>query len=520
MAKVNDNIANTIINSAMVNINTVGAAGHNRPAFFMPNAGDLVFQPDFTKDGKKWSQEAYNASLEEAKKRADAYRLVTDAMCGDFYPEGFTQAYLNQLGNNQLILEKTPPTNRGVNLPKKGISILPEMKACIAFDWISCTVKLKACFATKKREVVKVREGNKAGHYQIWYGMLKKAELTLMQGNNQENLATLKLENRECYQEGHKIIALIKLICDDMGMQFLHFTRLDTAIDIQTTKIKGMGVQDLFNKIGRGDLIFKAKRQHAKAELPNDAKDSIKGEEEQLVINETFRRQGKVNTVYVGSRKSGFQICMYNKSLQMRSQNFKPWVKQNWEAAGHVDGFDTYRIEFRHNKDVKELKWLDETTGEFISLGLALDNLDILNKLGLYVTALYNQHFVLAEYEEGVRFSRMTRIDILGEDFEVKGYKSIRYTEKKPSTNLIKNRLKHLAQHAQAAWAGGRKLNASECFKTCFAICEEHDLNSWFSSQMDRLKINDCIAQVNGWLAYTAIAIDTEQNRVLDYYQM
>jgi hypothetical protein len=376
-------------------------------------------------------------------------------------------------------------------------------------------------FWSKKREAITVRQGNKTGHYQLWYGQTKKAELLLMQGNNQEGLATLKIENKELYQAKDKILALIHLICNDMGLKFLWFTRIDTAIDMQTTKVKGMGVQDMFDKIGKGELIFRSKITETNTELPAACKDGYQDDKiMEMLVSETHRRRGKVNTVYVGKRKSGMQICMYNKSLQMRTQKNKPWVKDAWREAGHLDGFDTYRIEFRHMKDVKEIAVVNKETGELESKGLALDNLHIINQLEMYVEALYEQHFNLAKYKKGERFSRMKRIDILKGIFDGNIFCPIRYTEKKASTNLIKNRIKHLAQHGQAAWAGGRKLNASETFKTCFAIIEQHDLNTWFSGQIDRLKMADCIQQIDNWMKYTAIAIDTEQNRVLDYYQV
>ena len=486
MAKISNDFTNKNINSAMVNTHTVGAAGQQRLAFFMPTVADRL-KCDYTATGEAWKLEIAEQIEADNRERAAKRKLVADITSGDMFPGGFTHAYLERLARI------TPPSNTGGFLPKEGTPFFGKTRAAIAFDWCSSSVKLLPGFFDKKRALVKVKETKLDGHYELLIGNEKKAELTFLKGNNQENWATLKLDNRQLYQPGEQIIKLILDICEDMGLKWMWFSRLDVAIDMQRTDIKGVGMQDLFDKIGKGQYIFKSKTTANLVGTPTGETDG-----ETLELRDVYRRCGQVQTIYVGRRNSGFNFCMYNKSVQMRKGNFKPWVAEHWKNAGFDGNFDTFRIEFSHLKGTQKLLHVNDA-GELLDDGLRHDNIDIINQLDKYAEVLYTKHFQLAAYKKGERFSRMKPVNVLT-DFTTQAVYSQRITEKQPSTNIVKNRIKWLAQHAAAAWEGGRKLNACENFKTVLAVVEAHGLDEWFSSQANKLKINSCITLVRTWL--------------------
>lgn len=65
-------------------------------------------------------------------------------------------------------------------------------------------------------------------------------------------------------------------------------------------------------------------------------------------------------------QKGYVQTQIYNKSLELRQEKFKPWIVDAWEDAG-LKGEDVWRTEIRIQKNGKSLQLLE--SGELFALG-------------------------------------------------------------------------------------------------------------------------------------------------------
>lgn len=269
------------------------------------------------------------------------------------------------------------------------------------------------------------------------------------------NVVLIKLDNKYCYNTD-----LQKFITDfnnEMGIQFKNFTRLDTFIDFQTIG-NNIDPQNFLRACASRKIVVKGKSMRP------------------------FHERNMITGITWGSAASTVSFTMYNKSREMRKKVNKPWVNELWRLCGFDEVKDTYRLEFRHKKDVKSL--VDAGTGEVC---FSHTDTAILNHVKEYVTHLYNEHFYAAYYCEGVRISRMQRVYPL--DMDASMLCAVRLSEKLKSNNYIKFHTKCVIVGGLIYQQMGEKIHASVMFDYAERLINIHDLKNWKSIKFPQVNI-------------------------------
>lgn len=380
--------------------------------------------------------------------------------------------------------QTTPLHYQGSIFAKSGVSAQPLPCAgakifggCIGWDWLQFSAMAKVETALqgkqdlfrweqaetgsehfKERWVVSVRvQATDFDELDI-YEKCATLEMKPRAGYIPDECCLIKLENKYCYQAYPS--RFISLLTENLGLIFKNYTRLDAFIDIQKINYNGGTCQDLM-------LDFSAKRVVMKAKT--------------MVVHHD---RDKVTGITWGKRVSGTSVTMYNKTKHMRKQgNNKPWVAEMWHSAGFESNIDTYRLEFSQKKNLNDL--IDTNTGK--SLGNHSD-ITFVDNLTTYIRWAYTNHFQIAKYCAGVRFSRMERLNVL--DINKSYCRAIRLTDKEKSTNYIKAQIKNTVTDAMQYQATDKVLS-SVLFEYVEKLVSRYYLGDWFQKKFAHLELHN-----------------------------
>ena len=206
-----------------------------------------------------------------------------------------------------------------------------------------------------------------------------------------QNICHLRLVNRACYFPD--AADLMKRFLDQYGYEFHHITRVDICLD--------------FEKFDYGDdpQVFLQRYIEKKYSKINQANIATRGAD---------KWEGRDwNSVSWGAPSSDIGTKFYNKTMELydpiTKRYGKPYIRQQWEAAGMVDDgtmmikYDKtgkpytpqiWRVEFSIRSSVRSwfVIWLDGKRNHKQSIRNTLDMYDSKEKL-LILFASLSQHY-------------------------------------------------------------------------------------------------------------------------------
>lgn len=386
---------------------------------------------------------------------------------------------------NQNTITLTPPDYQGSIFAKNPVSAEPLLGAgakmnggCIGWDWLQFSATsnieqtlqgLQGLFRWEQRDGgtehfrqsydIYCRTAVSDFDQEDLYEKCAFLEMEPRVGFLSPDLCLIKIENKYCYQG--KPSDFIKLLCEEIGVTFKNYTRLDAFIDVQKIDYQGGTCQDLMLDFASHKVIMKGKSMT------------------------THHERQKITGITWGKRVSGISVTMYNKTKHMRKQgNNKAWVAELWASAGFDTNVDTYRIEFSGKKNLYDL--IDTESGENFGNHSQIEYIDNLKS---YVKYCYNKHFQIAINTPGVRFSRMERLNVL--DINKTYVKAIRLTEKEKSTNYIKAQIKNTITDALFYQGKGDRILASNLFEYVENLVNRYYLNDWFHKKFAHLELHN-----------------------------
>lgn len=155
-----------------------------------------------------------------------------------------------------------------------------------------------------------------------------------------------------------------------------------------------------------------------------------------------------INAITWG-RKGYIQTQLYNKTLEIKTVKYKPWIVKSWEAAG-LDIENVWRLEFRIQKAAKGVKLLDCNELFALGHGEISDNRRVLDLYLAYVDKY--ARFVKRDYH--VKKQQMEPVQLFGIE---PGYQNVIKPKIAPcstafgrTTKIVTNYLEHLQNEITA----------------------------------------------------------------------
>lgn len=174
--------------------------------------------------------------------------------------------------------------------------------------------------------------------------------------NMRANSFQMKIYNRWLYRPD--VWQMLAYVCGTLGLVPQRISRLDLAAD--------------FNKFACGLHPIEFIRQFMSGELKK--KGRSEGRVNFLQEYVTSKAAGvsrdtlHFNALTIGKRSSDACCYLYNKTLEMKEGQMKPWIVQAWKDAGlNID--EVWRLEI--SLTTKALRCLDKDTGDYVEFGVA-----------------------------------------------------------------------------------------------------------------------------------------------------
>lgn len=204
-----------------------------------------------------------------------------------------------------------------------------------------------------------------------------------------QNAVSIKINNPILYTNQWHFYLMDVVAC--LGLKIVSITRADVCMD--------------FNKFANG--------WHPKSFIRryNNRNDIIrKGSNKFCIIGSKGAAQTNYEYLRFGSRLGACSAYLYNKTLELRTKKYKPWIVKTWEDAG-LNPDDTWRLELSiQNKGLK----LRNEDGKVRKL--CVDDLAALNNLQQVFFLFAKQYWSFRQYE-GQKFRKdMKEIPLLPMD--------------------------------------------------------------------------------------------------------
>lgn len=203
----------------------------------------------------------------------------------------------------------------------------------------------------------------------------------------QPHAAIIKFENSLLYYtDAELIITNFLQLCQ---LSVLSITRIDIAVDFKKFQ-KGLLPQNLIKGFMKEKYL---KNGRGKYTIIGNQKNAL-----------------DVSYLRFGTKSSDVNVYLYNKSLEMREQVFKPYIFEQWKQLAGSPLQDVWRLEF--SLSAKATTFVDLTTGEVENIDLSiLSNNDQKKRL---VSALEKRYFEFKVNDGQANKSRMQRLQLLG----------------------------------------------------------------------------------------------------------
>lgn len=206
-----------------------------------------------------------------------------------------------------------------------------------------------------------------------------------------KDLVVLKFENHLLYTNG--LFDVVRSVIADFGLTPINITRLDLCADFQQFKY-GLSPQSLIQSIFIGEAWRKGARIevfHGADMKKIDRLYNTKHSGMVAYFNQYCNKAGGNITGYrAGSRSSAVCCYLYNKTIELRQQTDKPYIRGLWHKFGFDVNRDVWRLEFSlKGKAFKEL------TLEFL---LSADIVAFYNRLLL-------DYFIIQREDDGIIYN-------------------------------------------------------------------------------------------------------------------
>ena len=161
-----------------------------------------------------------------------------------------------------------------------------------------------------------------------------------------KRLVVVKIENHILYTS--RLWSLVSDIVHDLQLHVISFTRIDIAADFQRLYcgspeafISYLFCGEMWRKGARVELFHGADLRKI------DRLYTTKHGNKVAYFNSYCNRYaGKLTGYRSGSRSSAVCVYLYNKSLELRQQTDKPYIRKQWRMAGFDQRRDVWRLEF------------------------------------------------------------------------------------------------------------------------------------------------------------------------------
>jgi len=281
------------------------------------------------------------------------------------------------------------------------------------------------------------------------------------------NGAIFKIANRWLYSNQWR--AKFDFVCHALNLTPQKISRLDIAAD--------------FNRFACGLHPIEFIRQFMAGELKHKGRgaghvDFVQSYTKNADANRV-RDILNFNALTIGKKTSDANCYLYNKTLELRQERDKPYIRQAWQDAG-LNVHDVWRLEVSISR--KGMQFKEKKTGEFIQISPD----KILGKNGdievrqLYVTFIRSLFFFF--YPSGQKnVSREKPIALFTECTESeRGVVSSKNTTTRSERIMIKN-LYMLAKRY-------RGLNMADDFagmELAFKMADNADLQGWMAKRIE-----------------------------------
>lgn len=227
---------------------------------------------------------------------------------------------------------------------------------------------------------------------------------TVTHGMFSERSCHLRFCNRTCYIP--HCIDLLRNFLVTYGYELRKIYRLDICMD--------------FERFDYGDLPGDFMTRYLRGRY-------AKINQANIAAHGTDRWDGRTwNSVSWGARKSMVGTKFYNKSLELRQVQDKPYIRQAWLEAGLIDDYDRmtkrdqdgniytpdiWRLEFSIKAGSRRWFRVEDNSHRKerrIAMPHTLDMYDTDNKLLLVFASLTEHYFHFKHYQDGVRKDRCT----------------------------------------------------------------------------------------------------------------
>lgn len=220
----------------------------------------------------------------------------------------------------------------------------------------------------------------------------------------------LKMENSVLYSENW--FAIFGEIMSAFPFEYVSLKRLDIAYDCERLK-GGRSVPQLLADYVTQKVLKVGQNR------PTCVFNSLgyKLSENATEIPKGFHVGGvSVSSMTWGKITSGKQLCVYNKSKELREVKYKPWIVEAWERDGLKSGADVWRFEMRLSGQGLETVLFDSGDMYRLQPSEASTRERLVDVFGAYAVKLC--YFVKRDYH--VKRQQMKRLDLFsfGSDFE------------------------------------------------------------------------------------------------------
>lgn len=170
---------------------------------------------------------------------------------------------------------------------------------------------------------------------------------------------SIKVLNSRLYSEGWQ--ELLSELAKTQEIEYRNITRLDLSCDVN--KFAGnTRPEEFLQKIASFEYQRLGKQNftiHV-----GDGKEKIKSnyDGKEIIIEKPY-----IETITWGSIMSGRQLTIYDKTRELKTKQYKPWIIETWKLAG-LDINNVFRIELRLIKKGLRIEWREDNKISTISL--------------------------------------------------------------------------------------------------------------------------------------------------------
>lgn len=304
-------------------------------------------------------------------------------------------------------------------------------------DWlqISCTGELisKNPDVVVKRKLQDNGQPLKSKHYANLSEIYYRKELVATSESEPHSAiipprsVRIKLENRILYQKNAKFV--VQNMLNDFGLTFNKISRIDIAMDFQKFD-NDMKPETLIKKFLKNDLVKVGRGKFQ-------------------VIGQMKTVSHRFEYFRIGSKATGKQIYLYNKSNEFREEKEKRYISQLWEMSG-LSGQDVWRLEISISGNQHQPT--DTETGE--QKPISIFKIFSLSYIEQIFMSGINSLFEFRVKGEQKNISRMKKVPLFSDKEEFDTMRLLKTIDAPDSTryhrglisNLIKN-LHHVPDH-------------------------------------------------------------------------